>query len=142
MALAVVDASVVAKWYLEENYSEQARRLRDDFLEGVLSLRAPSLLPFEVFNALRYHPTFPRRHLREAARALDRAGLLTVPLVGEFLEKTVECSVRHDLTVYDASYVTLADLAGCPLYTTDGAILGSRAAGFSVLHVRAYALEP
>jgi len=59
MALAVADASVVAKWFLEEADSEPARRLRDDFLEGIVRLRAPSILPFEVLNALRFHPRFP-----------------------------------------------------------------------------------
>lgn len=138
MALAVVDASVVAKWYLEENFSDQARRLRDDFLEGILTLRAPSVLPFEVMNALRYHPAFPRRHLADAAKALDRSGLITVPLVGEYLARTVDRSVKSDLTVYDASYVTLAEIGGCPLYTADAGILRLKEEAVATVDIQDY----
>ncbi len=142
MALAVVDASVVAKWYLEEGSTEEARRLRDDFLEGILTLRVPSLLPFEVMNALRYHPAFPRRHLGEAAKALDRAGLVSVPLLGAYLEKTIERSVSSDLTIYDASYVALAETLDCPLYTADEAILRLREDGVAAVRVRDYSPGP
>src|SRR6266571_2868285 len=119
MALAVVDASVVAKWFLQEENTLSARRLREDFLEGSLRLRVPSLLPFEVLNALKYNPNFPSRGLFAASRALDAAGLLTVPVFGEYAERTVAIASRFDLTIYDAAYVALADIADCTLYTAD-----------------------
>ncbi|MBU2559444.1 type II toxin-antitoxin system VapC family toxin, partial [archaeon] len=54
----VVDASVVAKWFLEEVHSEMAEAIRKDYADGLLDLAAPSLLPYEVLNALRYNPDF------------------------------------------------------------------------------------
>src|SRR6266540_2476528 len=72
MALAVVDASVVAKWFLKEENTLSARRLREDFLEGSLRLRVPSLLPFEVLNALKSNPNFPSRGLLSASRRIAR----------------------------------------------------------------------
>ncbi|SRR6266545_3315582 len=141
MVLAVADASVVTKWFLEEAYSTPARRLRDDFLEGILRLRAPSLLPFEVMNALRFHGRFPRRSLPEAARGLDRAGIVTVPLFGEYLDRTIDASTRLDLTIYDASYFALAELEQCTLYTADEEILGLGSHRPSIVHIREYASE-
>ena len=138
MALAVADASVVAKWFLEEADSEAARRLRDDYLEGALRIRVPSLLPFEVMNALRFHSAFPRRNLGLAARALDRASLPTVPLFGEYLERTMVVCLEHDLTVYDASYVALAELGQCPLYTADKALADLELEVTRIVHVREY----
>jgi predicted nucleic acid-binding protein len=138
MALAVVDASVVAKWFLEEEATLEARQLRDDFFEGLVQLRAPAILPFEVLNALRYHPRFPDRYLVEASRALDRAAILTVPLTGEYLERTVGIARDRDLSIYDASYLALAILDGCPLYTADEALMETSSAGETVISVREY----
>jgi predicted nucleic acid-binding protein len=138
MVLAVVDASVVAKWFLEEEATLEARKLRDDFFEGLVQLRAPAILPFEVLNALRYHPRFPDRHLVEASRALDRAAILTVPLTGDFLERTVGIARDRELSIYDASYLALAALADCPLYTADEALLETASAEESVVAIREY----
>ena len=141
MALAVADASVVAKWFLEEVDSTPARRLRDDFLEGIVRLRAPSILPFEVLNALRFHARFPRRSLPKAARGLDRAGILTVPLFGDFLDRAVNVSTRDDLTIYDASYIALAELEQCPLYSADEELVALDRGRGSIVHIRGYRPE-
>src|SRR6266704_3534051 len=134
MALAVVDASVVAKWFLQEENTLTARRLREDFLEGSLRLRVPSLLPFEVLNALKYNPNFP-------SRALDAAGLLTVPLFGEYAERTVAIASRFDLTIYDAAYVALADIADCTLYTADEQLVDVPMNRPAITHIREYGLS-
>ena len=141
MVLAVADASVVAKWFLEEAFSEEARILRDDFMEGRVHLRVPSLLPFEVMNALRFNANFPVRNLLDAARALDRAGLVTVPLVGDYLERTVLAAGRHDLTIYDASYLALAEVLACPLFSADDELVRLRVREPRIVHVRDYPSE-
>ncbi len=51
---AVVDASVVVKWLVEEEGSERALRLRDRYIDGKIEIIAPELITFEVLNALRY----------------------------------------------------------------------------------------
>jgi len=141
MALAVVDASVVAKWFLQEENTLSARRLREDFLEGSLRLRVPSLLPFEVLNALKYNPNFPSRGLLAASRALDAAGLPTVPLFGGYAERTVAIASRFDLTIYDAAYVALADIADCTLYTADEQLVEVPTNRPAISHIREYGLS-
>jgi len=138
MALAVVDASVVIKWFLAEEDHEAARRLREDFLEGSLHLRVPSLLPYEVVSGLRFSRRFRASELTEAARGLDRAGLVTVPLFGEYLEHAIDLSIRHGVTIYDASYLALAALQDCPLYTSDEELLAKDSDDLRILHVREY----
>ena len=54
----VVDASVALKWFVTEPDSDRALALLDDHLGGTRRILGPSLLPFEVGNALRYHPAF------------------------------------------------------------------------------------
>lgn len=140
MALAVADASVVAKWFLEERDTAPARTLRDDFLEGILQLRVPAILPFEVLNALRYNPRFPRRFLRDAGRALDRAALPAIPLAGEYLERTLDLAIDRGLSIYDSSYLALAVLEDCPLYTADDALVAAAQDDERVVAIREYHL--
>ncbi|MCP8316550.1 MAG: type II toxin-antitoxin system VapC family toxin [archaeon] len=56
--IVVVDASVVAKWFVEEEYSINALQLRDDYVNRSIDIAAPELLLFEVINSLRYNPEF------------------------------------------------------------------------------------
>jgi len=49
----VIDASVVLKWYLvDEEYSEKALGLLDQYVSDELDILAPSLLEYEVINGL------------------------------------------------------------------------------------------
>jgi predicted nucleic acid-binding protein len=122
---AVIDASTVAKWFLEEEYTPQALRLRDDFVSGALPLVAPSMLLFEVLNALRFSGVFKKKELREIARALGIYGFELCDLVGDFAERTVRVAVEKDLTIYDASYIALAELHKVDLYSADWKIVKS-----------------
>jgi predicted nucleic acid-binding protein len=54
----VLDASVVIKWFSEEEYTDIAVKLRDDFFKGYNELVVLDLLLYEVSNALRYNPNF------------------------------------------------------------------------------------
>lgn len=141
MALAIVDASVILKWFLDEPDHVAARRVREDFLEGTLRIRAPSLLPFEVMNGLRYSRRYSARELLEAGQALDRIGLVTVPLFGEYLEKTVHVALACDCTMYDASYVALAALQQCALLTADEDLIDRARGEARLSHIRDYRLD-
>lgn len=49
---AVVDASVAFKWLVEEEYSDEATSLTRLGIDEGIQPTAPSLMPFEVANAL------------------------------------------------------------------------------------------
>ncbi len=52
----IVDASVAVKWVIPEDYSDDAVRLRNDFLDGKIEVHAPEIIPIRVASALRkYH---------------------------------------------------------------------------------------
>lgn len=116
---AVVDASVVAKWFLEERHSEEARVLRDSFAKGILSLAVPSLLFYETLNVLRYTGLYTEDELAEVPKALSEYGFEVWAPSGKLLEETASMSLRYDITVYDASYVALAVHLDIPLYSAD-----------------------
>ena len=138
MGLAVMDASVAVKWFLDEEYGDEALRLQSDFFEGVLSLRVPSILPYEVLNALQHSRRFRGRDLLEAARDIDRSGFSIIPLFGEYMERAVEIAVRLRCTIYDASYLALAAIEDCVLFTADHGLVALAPREIKVLHVREY----
>jgi predicted nucleic acid-binding protein len=121
MADVVVDTSTVVKWYIPEQHHEQARALRDDFLNGKHDLCAPALMPFEAVNALNYSGHYDGERLHEAAHSLDNYGIELVSFgsIGPIAE--IVSSV--DITAYDAAYVALAAERDGTAYTADGKLL-------------------
>ncbi len=119
----VVDSSVVAKWFLTEPGSDEAIKLRDGFATGRLKLVVPTLLFYEVMNALRFSGIFKRADLVVAARSLSRYRFDIWRPRGKLLELSTELSVEGDLTVYDACYVALARRINSKVITEDSELL-------------------
>ena len=119
----VVDASVVVKWFVEEKYSKEALIIRDSFTEGLIDIIAPSLLYFEVLNALKYSGAFGEDELKKVARILEDYQFTVYELRGAYAEKAVEIAMRKGITIHDASYVALALIEGVELYTADEKLL-------------------
>ncbi len=141
MAPVVPDASVVAMWFLEEPFSRDARRLRDDFVAGEIEVHVPHLLPFEVVNALRYSGAYAREELGEVGDALDEYGFVSHPFRGAYRRRATELAWNRRLTVYDASYAALAQGLGCPFFTADVRLLERLHGLAGVRHVREYSGE-
>ena len=115
----VVDASVVVKWFVEEEGSDKALRLRDKYIDGEISIIAPELIIFEVLNALYYKRLFSESEMKEISEALEAYSFTLYSLKGEYAEKTVETAVENGITIYDASYVALAMIRDTYMYTAD-----------------------
>ena len=116
----VVDASVIVKWYVMEEHREQALKLRDDFVEGKLTLTAPSLMPYEVLNAVkRAKKDISIETLGTVIESLTFYGIILHELRGELARLTVKTAIENGVTVYDAAYIALAKLSGTILYTAD-----------------------
>lgn len=116
---AVADASVVAKWFLEEDFSENARQLRDCFVTGKLTVSIPSLLFYETLNALWHSGQFSEEELTLVARALSIYGFDVWEPRGKMYEQTAILSSKHNVSVYEASYVALAFSLNATFYTAD-----------------------
>jgi len=119
----VVDSSVVAKWFLTETGSERAIELRDRFATGRLKLVVPSLLFYEVMNALRFSGGFEKPDLVVAAKSLSKYRFDIWRPRGKLLELSTSLSVEKGLTIYDACYVALAQRIGSKVITEDGELL-------------------
>lgn len=132
----VVDASVVVKWFVEEEYSKEARLLRKAYEDGVIDIAAPDILPYEVLNALKYSGAFGEDELKEVAGILDDFQFTLYRLEGEHAAKTVEIAMRKGVTVYDAAYIALATLLGTIVYTADDKLLKKTASLNVARHIK------
>lgn len=133
LAVAVVDASVAVKWFNMEEYSESAERLKDKHVKAQVTLVSPTLMVFEVLNALRYNPELGASDVKEAFDDLLGIQIKLYP-VEEWMSQAVMLAYDYGLTVYDASYVALANHLNCLLYTADSKLLQKIKLG-SVKHI-------
>jgi predicted nucleic acid-binding protein len=137
----VVDASVVVKWYVMEDHREQALKLRDDYVEGRFTLIAPSLMPYEVLNAVRRaKKDISIETLVTVAESLTLYGIMLHELRGELANLTVKTAIENEVSVYDAAYIALAKLSGTTLYTADERLKESLTRAYQkyVAHIKDY----
>jgi len=119
----VLDSSIIVKWFLKELYSEEAIKVRNDYVQRKISIAVPSLLIYEVLNALRYSGVYSEEELKEICLALNKYGFEIHDIEGDLKSKVVEIAYRHIITVYEASYVALAMKLKTVLYTADDELL-------------------
>ena len=135
-AKVVADASIICKWFVEEDYSREARLLRDAYASGLIDIVVPSLMYYEVLNALKYSGEFGEDELKEVAEVLEDCQLTEFSLKGEVALRAVEIAMRKGLTMYDASYVALAYKLNTVLYTADEKLIGKVGDPERVRHIR------
>ena len=133
-ATAVVDASVAIKWYLPEVDTDAALSLRERHLNGDIRLVSPDLMVYEVANALRYHPRAGADRLAEHIGDLFALDIGLDPTSETSMTAAISSAFRLGLSIYDASYISLAERLDTVVYTADESML--RAAGSRGKHVR------
>jgi predicted nucleic acid-binding protein len=112
----VIDASVAAKWLLEEEGSEAARRLA----EGGPIFIAPDLIYAEIASVI-------SKWVKRGAP--EELGAVAVATLNEVLAETVpvavlgtapfDLAVRYGFSAHDACYLALAWRRGLRLVTAD-----------------------
>ena len=126
----VIDASVVVKWFIEEKESDKAKFLRDKFIDGQIELFIPSLLYFEVTNALKYSKLFDPSELNDAGESLKNYGFKVITIKNAICECMIKIAVDHDMSIYDASYLGIRIALGKTFCTADEKIIKKRPSKF------------
>lgn len=131
----VVDTSVIIAWCLDDETSDLADAVVVRLmLEGGI---APAHWPLEVANALRSAERRGRLDEPALRRLRPRLSLLPVEVVPVELSTAlgvIETARRHEISVYDATYLDLADIRGLGLATVDGRLTHAcRTAGIPLI---------
>lgn len=119
----VVDASVVIKWYLPEDYNDYAERL----LNPEIELLVPDLLFSEIGNIAWKQVTRDNYSRQKATTILD--ALDAVPFIvwsAKSLRRNafdIACLTKRSF--YDSLYVALAEKAACKMVTADRKLFNS-----------------
>lgn len=125
----VIDASVALKWVLPERDAEPALQLRERIRSSGAPAHVPDLFWAETANVLWRLTRNPKRRLdpgdaSELLEVLRMAPLSTVP-VGPLAGRALEIACASGVTVYDATYVAVAEVRGARLWSADRRLVRS-----------------
>lgn len=117
-----VDASVAAKWLLEEENSAKADALYQACVRGGSPMVAPALLLVELTNILRRRMVRDGLLLEQATQLLERFFTFPISVVNHetLHHKALALAATYDLpAAYDAHYLALSQMLGCAFWTND-----------------------
>ena len=114
----VLDASVIGRWIWQPTEPASAA-LRAEFDAGRISVTVPALVFLELLNVAGRQVRWRGQVLSDFA---DRLRTMKFDVFDPELDR-VAAWVDRGLTVYDASYVALAERLRLPLVTADDEIL-------------------
>ncbi len=125
-----IDASVGAKWFLsDENDTPKALRLLEGYVRGEVDLVVPELFAVEVANALGVAARRGRLTYEAAVAALDDLAHLRIRVVSlqANMAAVLALSQRLGVSVYDATYLAVAEAGRIPFVTCDLRLLRAAA---------------
>jgi len=118
----LLDTSVAVKWFVAEVDSGKALDLQQAHLRDDLQLHASDILLLESANALRYAGLSEEIILQDL-ETFSALGVEIIPFSIDVLNSAVSLSLEHDLAVYDAYFLALAQAMEIPLITADQKML-------------------
>lgn len=118
----VIDASAALKWRLrDEEATEQADAILNDFLNKRIILIVPTLFDYEITNALKVAASMGRISKEDALSAIADFQEFDIQRI-EFSEVQMtafEMAYRYQRSVYDSTYLSLGFLKKLSFYTGD-----------------------
>lgn len=115
----VLDASVAAKWFSNEELTDKAVNVRDAFLDGKIDLCAPEHLLYEVGNSVWKNKNLDIDDRIRAVESLLEMAIDLIRLDSKTAGQTMKIAHQLGLTYYDAVYAQLSMMLGIPLLTAD-----------------------
>ena len=116
----VIDASIAVKWYSPSGEDDltKADKLLENYVDGSCGFIAPTLIAYELANALRFNPSFEVADVKRAMK--DFFDLqITLEEPSKYANPAIDLAFKFSLTVYDAVYAALSQTTGIPLITAD-----------------------
>ena len=118
----VLDASVIAKWFFEEEESDLALDLLEKHKSEDNKINAPILLLFEFGNTFRNkfkEDIDTKTEFNQDISDLLRTEVNFIDPNEESLKQTYVIASKCQITFYDATYVALAQNLKCNFVTAD-----------------------
>jgi predicted nucleic acid-binding protein len=117
--MIVVDASVIVKLAKKEEGTDRAILLKENHIKGKEKIAVPTLLFYEVANALLYAKELKEKEISEFLEILYELDFEIIELSVKDIIKAAILGKQKDITVYDASYLILAQKLNANFITAD-----------------------
>ena len=114
----ILDTSVVAKWFLEEDDTQKALKIRDKYVRGEMDVEIPDLLIYELANVLRYK-NFSEDEIRDAINSITEMDFLIIAPSSTLIHRAAQISLNEEISIYDAVYIAMSDYFDTPVVTAD-----------------------
>ena len=141
MTFYVIDASVASRFLLVEDLAVEARLVLEHFLGGLLDLKAPGLILYEVGNTLW---KAARQGLITDDEALQKFSRFLALKIGSIYLDADECKealkwgLENGATYYDSMYVKATSKEKAILLTADDTLYNKSHRTTPTIHLRDY----
>jgi predicted nucleic acid-binding protein len=115
----IVDSSVFLNAFLPDELQPNALKLVREHVSGRLHLKAPTLLPYELSNAVWQAERRGRINRDQAGRIIESFANLDIELFPLEWGESLPLARQFDRSAYDAAYLTLAERLGEQFVTGD-----------------------
>jgi predicted nucleic acid-binding protein len=115
----IVDASVLLNAFLPDEIQPNALAVVRDHASGRLQLKAPTLLPYELGNAVWQAERRGRITRSQADRIIRSFDSLDIEIISQSWGVMLPLARQYDRSAYDAAYLLLAQELGEPFITCD-----------------------
>ena len=117
--MIVLDASILLKWFIEEHDSELALQFKERYLTEEIVIAVPDLILYEVPNVLRFKRGLSEQAVKSAMQDLLNLGLEIITPSIKLIQEAIHLSFATRLSIYDCSYLALANEMDATLITAD-----------------------
>lgn len=115
----VIDASVAVKWFNIEEYSDEAVKLKNLHVAGIVKLIAPLHLIYEVGNSIWKNRQINNIDASNAVLYLLELEISLIPPDRKSIKRIMEIARNKNISFHDACYIELAKKYGIPLISAD-----------------------
>jgi len=117
--MIVLDASVILKWFFDERDRNIALTFLYNHANGNNRVAVPGLLYYEFANVLAMKTELSEEMISKAINNIFSLDLLAFSLEQTNFIEAIHLSRLYKVSVYDTSYVVLANSLGVPFITAD-----------------------
>lgn len=117
----VTDSGVAVKWFIEEDDSDTAQLIYDEYENDNLSFLAPSLLHAKFGNIIWKKQIFQGISAVEAdfaVKKLQAVSFILTPITSLF-DDAYKIAVKYKRSFYDSLYLALSIRENCEFVTAD-----------------------
>lgn len=119
----VLDCSIAMSWCFEDEISDYAENIFNQFNDDGLKAIVPAIWAYEIANVLLVAERKKRLTHLKAIEFKEALNLLDIQIDNEGIQKSsgsiYELAKETQLTIYDAAYLELAVRMNLPLATLD-----------------------